>query len=96
MKPGTWTAWGILWRSKNRLDGKRENLEGAAWRTAPPELRGCTGSMMFCTRHACREFIEKHWGYIRDREDLRAEPFGWKMPKAVKISVQVKVKEKPQ
>ena len=93
MKTKTWTAWGVVSRSKNRLNGKKEYLVGAYARSTIPELRGCTGSMMFLTRSDCREYIEKTFGYIRQRTDLRDEPFGWRMPKPVKIVVSVKVKQ---
>ncbi len=87
-----WTAWGIRWSSSNRLDGTEEYLQGAAIvasMSAEP-LRGCTGAMLFRSREECRRFIEDHYGYIRDRKDLHVEPFGWKMPRAVRVEVRVK------
>ena len=74
--PTCCSAWGILWRSDNRLDGKCEHLF----------IRfGSYG--LFQTRKACRDFIEEEYGWIRARDDLRREPYGWKMPKAVRVSI---------
>ena len=70
--------WGILWRSENKLDGKTERLRYRS---------GNSGWLVFETRQKARDAIEEHWGYLRTRPDLRAEPHGWKMPKAVKIKI---------
>ncbi len=43
--------------------------------------------MLFRTRAECRAWIDEHYGYIRTRADLRAEPHGWRMPRAVKVRV---------
>lgn len=71
--------WAILCGSDNRLDGKREWLQGD----------GSGLPRMFMTRKSCRAYIEKHFSYIRTRPDLKAEPHGWKMPQAVKVMVAV-------
>jgi hypothetical protein len=55
----------------------------------PPVLALSTVPLMFNTRHEAREFIELHWGYIRDRDDLKKPPHGWKMPRAVKVEVAI-------
>lgn len=69
--------WAALWRSENRLDGKREWI-----------LRDKHGiPALFNTRAEARQFIEDTHGYIRNRPDLRAEPHGWKMPIAVRVKV---------
>ena len=80
----TRTLWGVLWRSDNLVDRRTEHLMGT------PEL-GLP--VMFKTRRECREHIEARYGYIRGRKDLRAEPHGWLMPKAVKVTVTVEVSE---
>lgn len=41
------------------------------------------------TRAQCREWIEKQYGYIRDRPDLREAPHFWRVPRAVKVTVTV-------
>jgi len=70
--------WGILWRSENRLDGKREFV---TWHECKP--------LLFRTRKEAREWIEQRYGYIRRSPDLQAEPHGWKMPKAVRVTVRI-------
>lgn len=73
------TKWGVLWRSENKLDGgKREYL---MWQKGQP--------LLFRTRREARQYINDSYGYIRDRIDLQEEPHGWKMPKAVKVKVEI-------
>ena len=69
-------AWGVEWRSKNQLDGVTRRLQ---W---DHDLR------LFRTRRECRAFIEKEWGYIKQRQDLRIEPHGWRLPLAVRVEVR--------
>ena len=85
-------TWAIKWRSENKLDGKREPFLGRYSSTNPPApdiLAGYT-VMIFKTRENARAYIKKFFGFIKDRPDLRAEPFGWKMPVVVKVSVEIK------
>ncbi len=72
------TLWALLWRSANRLDGKREYL-----------LNGpdCL-PVLFRSRQKARDYAAQHYGYISERKDLRAEPFGWTMPKAVRVRLE--------
>lgn len=70
--------WGALWRSKNNLDGAREHL-----------LRENLLPVMFTTRAEARAYIAEKYGYIKARKDLRCEPHGWRMPRAVPIIVSV-------
>lgn len=65
-------GWGVQWHSKNRLDGDRRYL---LW------------SPIFHTRRKAQEWIDTHYGYIRERPDLRREPHGWRMPKAVRVKI---------
>jgi hypothetical protein len=74
-------VWGVLWRSRNKLDGIGHAL---IWHDG--ELR------LFYTRANARAWIEENYGYIRERADLRAEPHGWQMP--IPIRVQLAYKEK--
>lgn len=70
-----------MWRSDNRLDGKRTHLL-THWKTsALPAL--------FLTRKEARQFIESEYGYLRERHDLKAEPHGWKMPLPVRVRVSL-------
>ena len=74
------SLWMPLWKSSNRLDGKSRNLIKFHYKYPGRVLA-------FSTRRECREFIEKHWGYIKFRKDLRAEPHGWRLPEAVKVDI---------
>lgn len=71
-------CWGVLWRSDNSLDGSTRRL-----------MLDCGVPLTFRTRRAAREFIQKRWGYIASRPDLRAEPHGWRMPEARKVEIQL-------
>ena len=56
------------------------------WRmTFDPHLPGWP--QLFRTRRECREWIEEHHGYIRERPDLRAAPHHWRVPRAVMVSI---------
>lgn len=71
--------WGILWQSNNRAEGKRAHLV-------------CEGlPLLFNTRHEARVKIDEKFSYIRHRPDLRQEPHGWQMPKAVRVQATYKV-----
>jgi len=76
-------AWAVEWRSRNRLDGEKRHLIWA------PEA-GPGNYRLFRTRAACRSYIDDRYGYIRERADLRAEPFGWRLPQAVRVTVAVR------
>lgn len=67
-----------MWRSKNKLDGYREVL---LWEH-PKRLA------LFDTRREARAWITKEFGYIKEREDLKREPHGWKMPVAVRVKIE--------
>lgn len=70
--------WAALWRSENKLDGKREHL---VHEKAVPAI--------FRTRKEARAFIETKYGYIRTRPDLQNEPHGWTVPVAIKVRVEM-------
>ena len=42
---------------------------------------------LFRTRREARDAIEEQWAFLRDRPDLRAAPHHWRMPVAVRVSV---------
>jgi hypothetical protein len=67
----------VMWHSDNRLDGCKRHL---IWDAIPYRV--------FRTRAECRAHIEERYGYIRERLDLRAEPFGWHMPTAVMVKIE--------
>ena len=68
--------WAIQWRSRNALDGLQQHI---IYEDCLPAL--------FLTRQKCRNYINVHWGYIRERPDLRHEPFGWMMPVPIKVKI---------
>ena len=77
--------WAVQWRSLNRLNGLDEHL---MWNAAGPYL--------FRTRDAARTWVEGEYGYIRTRPDLRTEPYGWMMPRPLKVEVRlVPVSDRP-
>ena len=66
--------WALKWVSENNLDGRREHIM----------LR----DGLFPTRAKARAYRDERYGYIREREDLRREPHGWRLPKAVRVTVR--------
>jgi hypothetical protein len=68
--------WAIQWRSRTRLDGVQTRFQ---WSN---EIR------LFRTRREARAFIDMEYSYIRNRPDLRTEPHGWRMPRAVRVIVK--------
>jgi len=70
--------WAGEWYSRNRLDGATKYILSENYLPA-----------LFRTRRECREFIKERYGYIKDREDLRTEPHGWRLPRAVKVQVAI-------
>ncbi len=77
------TAWAILWRSDNRLDCVTQHLVGD-----PDHV---TRTKLFETREAARAEVKQRYGSIPSRDDLRAEPHGWKMPRVVPVVVSVEM-----
>jgi hypothetical protein len=74
-------SWAGLWHSENKMDGVTEHFlyfDGII--------------ALFPTRRKAREFIQREYGFIKTRRDLRTEPHGWRLPKAIRVSV-AKVKE---
>ena len=73
------SAWGIL------VDvGSQPHLH----------REGCVPAL-FLTRKAAREDIEKIYGYIRRRPDLRRPPHNWRMPRAIRVTVAAIVEVSP-
>ncbi len=74
------TLWAILWRQNSRsVDGPDFHIM---------HFNGIP--LLFRTREACRKLISERYGYIRDREDLKAYPHGWMMPQAVRVELRRK------
>lgn len=74
-------AWAILWRQKSKLDGTMVRFIGCPVTHGP---------LMFPTRAAARAHVRARYGYIATRADLRREPHGWTMPRAVRVVVEVR------
>jgi hypothetical protein len=74
------TLWALLHRSESRLDGYREYL---CYENCLPVL--------FRSRAAARAHAQAKYGYFK-REDLRAEPHGWRMPTPVRVSLNYSFK----
>jgi hypothetical protein len=69
--------WAAEWRANNELDGETRRL---IYDNLLPKL--------FPSRQKCREWIKEKYGYIKIRQDLRDEPFGWRLPVAVKVHIE--------
>jgi len=84
--------WAIKCRSNNKLDGKKEYLLGRYDFRMPSVPNHVAGfhTMLFLTRQAARDHITRHYGYPRNRPDLKAEPFGREVPVPVKATFTVK------
>lgn len=70
--------WAILWRSENKSDGVSEWF---MWEDCRP--------LLFQSRREARDFVESRFAYIKTRPDLRAEPHGWKLPRPVRVLVNL-------
>lgn len=66
--------WAVEWRTKN--------ARWFTWSGTVPNL--------FWTRREAREHIAQVHGYLKTRPDLRAEPHGWRMPRAVRVAVTLR------
>ena len=69
-------VWGAKWVSESSLSGRREHL-----------INEHCLPVLFRTRREARAYIKREYGYIAERADLRAEPHGWQMPRAVRVMV---------
>jgi hypothetical protein len=72
------TIWAAQWHSHSNLDGDSKHICN----------EDCL-PVLFRTREAARGYIDHKYGYIRERPDLRAQPHGWRIPRAVKVIVTV-------
>ena len=71
--------WGVEFRSASKTFGHDRWF---TWAGAAPRL--------FWNRREAREYIAAHWGDLKTRPDLRAEPHGWRMPRAVRVAVTLR------
>ena len=70
--------WALEWRSNNSVGGERRFF---LWQGNAPCL--------FYTRDRARAFVQKEYGYIDKRPDLKAEPHGWQVLRVVKVRVHL-------
>lgn len=68
--------WAAQWHSRNKIDGDRKHI---CYENGLPAL--------FRTRREAREYINRKYGYIRTRPDLKEEPHGWRLPSAIKVEI---------
>ncbi len=73
--------WAGEWHSRNKLNGDRRHILNN---------RNCLPAL-FRTRSKCRAYIKDAYGYIAERQDLRDEPHGWRMPQAIKVNITKEV-----
>jgi hypothetical protein len=66
--------WALAWRSQR---GNEYIIYDST--TGLPAL--------FPTRRLARRFRDERYGYIKHREDLRREPYGWRLPVPFRVQV---------
>jgi hypothetical protein len=69
--------WGGLWRDR----AKDECSEHLLFEDCIPVL--------FRTRQEARAYIERKYGYIKTRKDLRTHPHYWRLPVPVRVMTHV-------
>ena len=75
--------WAALWSKCNMLDGLTEHFCLYDWKDR------ARGLQLFDTKKACKAYITREFGYIARRADLQAEPHCWRVPKPVRVYVQI-------
>jgi hypothetical protein len=66
--------WGALFISIGGIDGDKEHI---IYENCKP--------VIFTTKKECKTWIDKKYGYIKTRKDLKSFPHGWRLPKPTKI-----------
>lgn len=76
-------AWGVLWLDRRCPHCARLHTTGdhLVWDSFK-DYR------LFRTRREARAYIERAYGYIRERRDLRGCPHHWRLPMAVRVTVE--------
>ena len=70
--------WAPQWNEYTESAGRQRHI---MWDKGMP--------LLFHTRRECRAWITRHYDFIRTRADLRAEPHGWRLPRAVRVNVSI-------
>ena len=78
MKPTVLYRWGIKWNLKNKLDGVTGYFMFSDYKI-----------LQFFTKREAKQWVKENYSYIATRKDLRQEPFGWRMPKVIKIKITI-------
>lgn len=81
-------GWAIRWRTADWEALLGKFYDGPDKYDIPDCVDGYT-VMVFSSRKKAREFVKRHFGYIKDRPDLKGPPHNWKTPKVVKVMVTV-------
>ena len=68
------TLWALEWNSRSNLDGEQSHF---MYENLLPKV--------FKTRREARAWAKEKYGYIKTRPDLRAQPYGWRMPRPVRV-----------
>jgi hypothetical protein len=68
--------WMPLWRY-----GPQQNETG--------QIQGPFQQTAFLTRRECRAYIQKTWGYIKTRPDLRGAPHHWRLPVPILVEIRI-------
>lgn len=71
--------WGIVHVTKGGIDGDTERLMYSNPRD---------GWLIFRTKRECKAYIDNYWSYYKTSKDLRAYPYGYRLPKPVKIEIK--------
>ena len=74
--------WAIEWRCADP-EGSTHFMTTAGIEPGDPRY------VLFVTRHEARNWIKKHFSYIRHRKDLYHAPLYWRMPLPVRVSVNL-------
>lgn len=80
------SGWMVKMRfnPKKNVDGVSEMLFwGGFWNPQGQKF-------LFRTKRECKAHIDRYWGYIKARKDLREYPHGWLLPVPVRVNITAK------
>jgi hypothetical protein len=81
--------WAVKWSSgPDNIDRK---LNEHFCFNQPEDMRYeyRTVPAFFRTRNAARDWRDRHFGYLRDRSDLKKYPHNWRLPRVVRVDITV-------
>lgn len=92
MKPQTYHAWAVQWRSgPNNLDRKRIEHLVTDYRLPVIVADGRIAPAVFPTRDAARAWVKERYATWFARRDLRKYPHDWRMPRVVRITITMEL-----